>query len=129
MSAAGARAMRVEDEQTSRPEHDREAVLLHWERKLEREHKGGRFERSRRAPVESAAEPSVEAAVPEPVAPAPVFAAPERRTVVITGQPVGERRRSSVAARHIAAQPDRIAFWAFLLGLLLVAVAAGTAHA
>jgi hypothetical protein len=27
------------------------------------------------------------------------------------------------------AQPDRIALWAFLLGLLLVAVAAGTAHA
>jgi hypothetical protein len=26
------------------------------------------------------------------------------------------------------AQPDRIALWAFLLGLLLVAVAAGTAH-
>jgi hypothetical protein len=27
------------------------------------------------------------------------------------------------------AQPDRIALWAFLLGLILVAVAAGTAHA
>ena len=27
------------------------------------------------------------------------------------------------------AQPDRIALWAFLLGLFLVAVAAGTAHA
>ena len=27
------------------------------------------------------------------------------------------------------AQPERIALWAFLLGLFLVAVAAGTAHA
>ena len=27
------------------------------------------------------------------------------------------------------AQPDRIALWAFLLGLFLVVVAAGTAHA
>ena len=27
------------------------------------------------------------------------------------------------------AQPDRVALWAFLLGLFLVAVAAGTAHA
>jgi len=56
----------------------------------------------------------------------------ERRTITITGQPtpghagVARRRRPMVDAQ--LAQPDRIALWAFLLGLLLVAVAAGTAH-
>jgi hypothetical protein len=50
----------------------------------------------------------------------------ERRT--ITGQPTPARRRRSVVEAQIA-QPDRIALWAFLLGLFLVAVAAGTAHA
>jgi hypothetical protein len=53
---------------------------------------------------------------------------PERRTVTITGQPTPERRRYSMIDAQLA-QPDRIALWAFLLGLLLVVVAAGTAHA
>jgi hypothetical protein len=52
----------------------------------------------------------------------------ERRTITITGQPTPGRRRRSVVEAQIA-QPDRIALWAFLLGLFLVAVAAGTAHA
>jgi hypothetical protein len=56
---------------------------------------------------------------------APVAA---RRTVTITGQPTPARRRRPVVDAQLA-QPDRIALWAFLLGLLLVAVAAGTAHA
>jgi hypothetical protein len=52
-----------------------------------------------------------------------------RRTVVITGQPEPpRRRRPSASAQQIQARPDRIALWAFLLGLFLVAVAAGTAH-
>jgi hypothetical protein len=51
----------------------------------------------------------------------------ERRTIQIAGQPTARRRRSVVEAQM--AQPDRIALWAFLLGLFLVAVAAGTAHA
>jgi hypothetical protein len=54
--------------------------------------------------------------------------APERRTITITGQPTPARRRRSAVEAQIA-QPDRIALWAFLLGLFLVAVAAGTAHA
>jgi thiol:disulfide interchange protein len=76
----------------------------------------GRFERSTPAPS---------AAPAEPVA--------ERRTITITGRPTpghaapARRRRAVVDAQ--LAQPDRIALWAFLLGLLLVAVAAGTAHA
>lgn len=54
---------------------------------------------------------------------------PERRTVMITGRPQPARRRATTAERHIASRPDSIALWAFLLGLLLVAVAAGSAHA
>ena len=57
---------------------------------------------------------------PEPAA--------EGRTITITGQPTPARRRRSVVEAQIA-QPDRIALWAFLLGLFLVVVAAGTAHA
>jgi hypothetical protein len=52
----------------------------------------------------------------------------ERRTITITGRPSPARRLPAVAERQLA-QPDRIALWAFLLGLFLVAVAAGTAHA
>ena len=50
-------------------------------------------------------------------------------TITITGQAgAGPRRRRSVIENQMV-QPDRIALWAFLLGLFLVAVAAGTAHA
>jgi hypothetical protein len=52
-----------------------------------------------------------------------------RRTVKITGQPTPARRRGSVTRRRLVAQPDRIALWAFLLGLFLVFMAAATAHA
>jgi hypothetical protein len=52
----------------------------------------------------------------------------ERRTIRIGGQPTAASRRRAVVDSQLA-QPDRIALWAFLLGLLLVAVAAGTAHA
>ena len=54
--------------------------------------------------------------------------APERRTITITGQPTRPRRRPAMVEAQLA-QPDRIALWAFLLGLILVAIAAGTAHA
>ena len=53
----------------------------------------------------------------------------ERRTVVITGQPLPPRRRRPVAAQQIQARPDRIALWAFLLGLFMVFVAVATANA
>jgi hypothetical protein len=91
-----------------------------------------RFER--RAPV--AAEPLAgEPLAGEPAAGVPAAGVPaaerpvaERRTITITGQPTPARRRRAVVDAQLA-QPDRIALWAFLLGLLLVAVAAGTAHA
>jgi hypothetical protein len=53
----------------------------------------------------------------------------ERRTVVITGHPVPPRRRRSPTQEQIVARPDRVALWAFLLGLFLVLVAAVTANA
>ena len=54
----------------------------------------------------------------------------ERRTITITGNPDPVRsRRRSPAQAQIAARPDRVALWAVVLGLFLVAVAAGTAHA
>jgi hypothetical protein len=141
MHSAGARALREDDNEMSR-----EAVLLQWERKIEAEERRdeGRFTRSadQAQPEAEAAEPvplrpEEDATRPEPrrferrpaPAPAPV-AQPltERRTITITGQPTPARRRRPVMDAQLA-QPDRIALWAFLLGLFLVAVAAGTAHA
>ena len=135
MHSAGARALRGDDNEMSR-----EAVLLQWERKIEAAERldsdSRRFVRTPDA--EPAAEPAQTAPEPaqlrvaedtppprrferaEPVA--------ERRTITITGQPTPARRRRAVMDAQLA-QPDRIALWAFLLGLLLVAVAAGTAHA
>jgi hypothetical protein len=148
MQTAGARTLREDDNGMSR-----EAVLLQWERKIEAAERreegrpaaedaeptapGRRFERapdSSEAP--HAAKPAlalVETAThPEPRrferASEPAEPAAERRTITITGQPTPPRRRRSVIEAQIA-QPDRIALWAFLLGLFLVAVAAGTAHA
>ena len=136
MHSAGARVLREDDNEMSR-----EAVLLQWERKIEvaerldagerpePEHPATparRFVRSTERPArEASAEPAREPA--EPVA---LFDEPpaERRTITITGQPTPARRRRPVMDAQLA-QPDRIALWAFLLGLLLVAVAAGTAHA
>jgi hypothetical protein len=65
----------------------------------------------------------------------------ERRTVTITGNPTSTgspiragspnraSRRRSPAHAQIVARPDRVALWAFLLGLFLVVMAAATAHA
>jgi hypothetical protein len=119
MQTAGARALREDDNGMSR-----EAVLLQWERKIEDAERleSGRFDR------ESDAETVAE---PVPLRPSEDTAAParfERRTVTITGHPTPPRRRPSLVETQMA-QPDRIALWAFLLGLFLVAVAAGTAHA
>jgi hypothetical protein len=131
MHSAGARVLREDDNEMSR-----EAVLLQWERKIEvaerldagerpePEHpvtNSRRFVRAAEEVDEEPAEPAEPIALhPEPLA--------ERRTITITGQPTPARRRRAVMDAQLA-QPDRIALWAFLLGLLLVAVAAGTAHA
>ncbi|MEA2361920.1 MAG: hypothetical protein QOD71_1065 [Thermoleophilaceae bacterium] len=148
MHSAGARALREDDNEMSR-----EAVLLQWERKIEAAERldagerveavSGRFVRTDETAAE--AEQGAEIASPVPLRPVedvpkpPRFeraaaqapateAVAERRTITITGQPTPARRRRAVVDSQLA-QPDRIALWAFLLGLLLVAVAAGTAHA
>jgi len=115
MQPAGARALRVDDDEIASA--DRAAVLSAWEQKSlidEFPLRTRRFQRTTTAP-----------------APAP---APERRTVTITGHPAGRveaqgPRRRSAAQRQLVAQPDRVALWAFLLGLFLVFVAAATANA
>ena len=135
MQQAGARVLREDDQ------HDmsREAVLLQWERKIEAAERspsraellsseGGTVEELR--PTEDAThrEPRRFERRAASLATAPVAAEPERRTITITGRPTPARRRRPLMDAPMA-QPDRIALWAFLLGLLLVAVAAGTAHA
>jgi hypothetical protein len=80
--------------------------------------RSGRFDR---APAE-----------PVPLRPQGRFDRPEqaeRRTVTITGHPVPPRRRPSPTQQQLTARPDRVALWAFLLGLFLVLVAAATANA
>src|ERR671924_2254518 len=146
MQTAGARIL-PEDEPHG---IDREAVLLEWERKIEEaERLPGRFERSADAVERSSGAELVAAPDDEgrrhagPIAlvtedathPGPrrfqrssrgESAAAARRTITITGHPVPRRRRTVV--ENQLAQPDRISLWAFLRGLFLVAVAAGTAH-
>jgi hypothetical protein len=143
MHSAGARALRGDDNEMSR-----EAVLLQWERKIEAAERldsdSRRFVRTPEAKAEPAEETQAEAEqaqlrvaedgpTEDSTAPVPrrferAQPVAERRTITITGQPTPGRRRRPVMDAQIA-QPDRIALWAFLLGLLLVAVAAGTAHA
>ena len=118
----------------------REAVLLQWERKIEdaERRESGRFDREvdedgpvaepvPLRPVEDATSPEPRRFERSPAARPQPAAAGERRTITIAGQPTPARRRRSVVEAQMA-QPDRIALWAFLLGLFLVAVAAGTAH-
>ena len=137
MQTAGARILPEDDKQ----EMSREAVLLQWERKIEEaERRPSRFERADEDSeadeeprhIRLAAAPTEDATHDTPrrfqQAGNGDAAAAERRTITITGRPGPARRRRSVVESQLA-QPDRIALWAFLLGLFLVAVAAGTAHA
>jgi hypothetical protein len=138
MHSAGARVL----QEDAQDDMSREAVLLQWERKIEAaERRPSRFDRDPR-PDEDTTDGTVEELRPAEDATHPgprrferrssavpvAEAHAERRTITITGQPTPPRRRRSVIDSQVA-QPDRIALWAFLLGLFLVAVAAGTAHA
>jgi hypothetical protein len=141
MQTAGARAVRADDQE----DMSREAVLLQWERKIEAEER--RPSRLERAEEEGAAESreggtvaelrptedathevprrferrAAELLTEQPIA--------ERRTVTITGHPTPARRRAQSVMNSPMAQPERLGLWAFLLGLFLMVVAAGTAHA
>ena len=135
MQTAGARALRDHDSE----DMSREAVLLQWERKLEAaERSPSRFELedggeggtvSELRPTEDATheEPrrferrAAELLTEQPLA--------ERRTVTITGRPTPARRRAQSVMDSQMARPERLGLWAFLLGLFLMVVAAGTAHA
>ena len=125
MQTAGARILREDDHDLSR-----EAVLLQWERKIEAaEREGDRVDSPSSA--EDATTPGprrFERRAAAPVAPAP-RPIPDREVITITGQAMAPRPRRRSVVENQLAQPDRIALWAFLLGLFLVAVAAGTAHA
>jgi hypothetical protein len=121
MYPAGARALREDDDEMNA---EREAVLSAWEQKAlidEPPLRQRRFERAEQVTesAEDFAERPADNVVP----------LAERRTVTITGQPTPRPRRRSAAQQQLFAQPDRIALWAFLLGLFMVVVAAATANA
>ena len=135
MQTAGARVLREHETE----DMSREAVLLQWERKieaaerspsrheLEPEGEGGTVSQLR--PTEDATheEPRrFERRAAELLTEQPLS---ERRTVTITGHPTPARRRSQSVFESQIAQPERLGLWAFLLGLFLMVVAAGTAHA
>lgn len=52
-----------------------------------------------------------------------------RRTVTITGQRPAPPRRRPAASTRVGPRPDRIAMWAFVMGIFLVGVATATADA
>jgi hypothetical protein len=135
MQTAGARALREHETE----DMSREAVLLQWERKIEAAERspsrheldsdgeGGTVAQLR--PTEDTTHEAprrferraAELLTEQPLA--------ERRTVTITGHPTAARRRPHSVMESRIAQPDRLGLWAFLLGLFLMVVAAGTAHA
>ena len=139
MQTAGARALR-EDETEDMSREGREAVLLQWERKieaaerspsrreLEPEGEGGTVSQLRPATEDATREEPrrFERRAAELLTEQPLS---ERRTVTITGNPTPARRRSQSVFENQMAQPERLGLWAFLLGLFLMVVAAGTAHA
>jgi len=140
MQSAGARALREDDHE----DMSREAVLLQWERKIEaEERRPSRFGRgegegadvvepgtvAELRPTEDATHElprRFERRAAELLTEQPVS---ERRTVTITGHPTPARRRAQSVMNSPMAQPERLGLWAFLLGLFLMVVAAGTAHA
>jgi hypothetical protein len=139
MQTAGARALR-EHETEDMSREGREAVLLQWERKieaaerspsrheLEPEGEGGTVSQLRPATEDATREEPrrFERRAAELLTEQPLS---ERRTVTITGNPTPARRRSQSVFENQMAQPERLGLWAFLLGLFLMVVAAGTAHA
>jgi hypothetical protein len=137
MQTAGARALREHESE----DMSREAVLLQWERKIEAaERSPSRFELdddgdgqggtvSELRPTEDAtheAPRKFERRAAELLTEQPLA---ERRTVTITGHPTPARRRTNSVMSSPMVQPERLGLWAFLLGLFLMVVAFGTAHA
>jgi hypothetical protein len=140
MQTAGARALPEDDHE----DMSREAVLLQWERKIEAEEsRPSRFDRAEDEGADSGEGGTVaelrpnedatdetprrfERRAAELLTEQPVS---ERRTVTITGHPTPARRRTNSVMSSPMVQPERLGLWAFLLGLFLMVVAFGTAHA
>ena len=133
MQTAGARALREHETE----DMSREAVLLQWERKIEAaERSPSRHELEPEGGTVSQLRPTEDATHEEPrrfdrraselLTEQPLA---ERRTITITGNPTPARRRSQSVLESQIAQPERLGLWAFLLGLFLMVVAAGTANA
>ena len=140
MQTAGARALPEDDHE----DMSREAVLLQWERKIEAEEsRPSRFDRAEDEgadpgeggtvaelrPSEDATDDTprrFERRAAELLTEQPIS---ERRTVTITGHPTPARRRTNSVMSSPMVQPERLGLWAFLLGLFLMVVAFGTAHA
>jgi hypothetical protein len=140
MQTAGARALPEDDHE----DMSREAVLLQWERKIEaEERRPSRFDRAEDDGADSGEggtvaelRPSEDATDDTPrrferraaelLTEQPLS---ERRTVTITGHPTPARRRTNSVMSSPMVQPERLGLWAFLLGLFLMVVAFGTAHA
>lgn len=140
MQTAGARALPEDDHE----DMSREAVLLQWERKIEAEEsRPSRFDRAEDEGADSGEggtvaelRPSEDATDETPrrferraaelLTEQPLT---ERRTVTITGHPTPARRRTNSVMSSPMVQPERLGLWAFLLGLFLMVVAFGTAHA
>ena len=140
MQTAGARALPEDDHE----DMSREAVLLQWERKIEaEERRPSRFDRAEDdgadfgeggtvaelRPSEDTTHEAprrFERRAAELLTEQPLS---ERRTVTITGHPTPARRRTNSVMSSPMVQPERLGLWAFLLGLFLMVVAFGTAHA
>ena len=67
---------------------------------------------------------SAAAGSPAPAPGAEESAPGGRRTVVITGRPADRRRPPRRPEERLGSRPDRVAGWAFGMGLVLIAVAA-----
>jgi hypothetical protein len=109
MQQAGARRLRADDEQAPRPA--RRSLYV-----VEAPPDGARPRGPRDPHAHGSAQPH---STPDP----------QRRTVLITGQAAPLRRRRPSASVQVSARPDRVALWAFLLGLFLVFMAVATASA
>jgi hypothetical protein len=114
-------------------------VLLQWERKIEaaerspsrheldQDGEGGTVSQLRPTEDATHAEPRrFERRAAELLTEQPLS---DRRTITITGHPTQARRRSPSMLESQIARPERLGLWAFLLGLFLMIVAAGTANA
>jgi hypothetical protein len=135
MQTAGARALREHETE----DMSREAVLLQWERKIEaaerspsrheldQDAEGGTVSQLRPTEDATHAEPRrFERRAAEILTEQPLS---DRRTITITGHPTPARRRNPSMLESQIARPERLGLWAFLLGLFLMIVAAGTANA